>query len=236
MERDPVFYGRHIFEEALSRNVRISRVSVLNSETERWANDTVRRAKFTVAVERKGQVPPFLKDQNHQGLWFSCRHDFYHDFNSAQWLPRERVLLLNHLEDPQNLGALVRSAAAFGFGSIVHERERSVSVTPAAVRASAGLAFAVKFFKVSNLKLAVERLRQDDFSVIAIDGRASQSLYEFERPPRVAMVLGAEGSGIAPTLLRQCDEGLRIPMAPGVNSLNVAQAGAIAMAWLGDYR
>ena len=142
-----------------------------------------------------------------------------------------RVVLCNHLEDVQNLGALVRSAAAFGIDLVVHEDRRSAELTAAAVKASAGQAFRLSFLRVSSLGSCLADLRREGFESVALSAGASASIYKWQPAAKWAMVVGSEGSGIQASVLKVMDHVLEIPMSEGVESLNVAQAGSILLSW-----
>jgi len=184
-----------------------------------------------VKVPIHSHLPSALRNQSHQGVAFSCEHNFYENPRDVDFSRMSRILLCNHLEDVQNLGALVRSAAAFGVNLVVHEERRSVELTASAVKASAGQAFRLRFLKVTSLGSCLADLKREGFETVALSAGASQSIYRWQPQSRWALVVGSEGAGVQPSVLKAMDHVLEIPMSKGVESLNVAQAGSILLSW-----
>jgi 23S rRNA (guanosine2251-2'-O)-methyltransferase len=141
-----------------------------------------------------------------------------------------RVFLLDGITDPGNLGGILRSARAFGFDGVVLPVDRSCPVTGAVFRASAGAAAHVPVVQVTNLARAIERLQEAGFWLYAAEGTEGTEgtdLSEFTPAKRTAIVLGSEERGVRRLARERCDGAVRIPMAPGTESLNVSVAAGI---------
>lgn len=236
MAKSSFYFGRNPLVEALRSGVKVDEIFVESQESETWLRAVLRSEFEGVAVKVSTQFPRDLKRDGArtQGVAFRSDHRFYVDEADINWDKQKRVLLCNHIEDVQNLGALSRAAAAFGFGLVAHESQRSARVSEAVVRASMGLAFRIKFLEFSNLLPFVLRLQASGFSVFGLEANGEHSLFEwdFHSGDSLALVMGSESRGLAKPLERKLDFRLRIPMLKGVDSINVAQAGAIAMARL----
>ena len=144
------------------------------------------------------------------------------------------VLALDHIEDPRNLGALVRSAAAFGALGVVVPKDRGAPLTQAARAASAGASEFLDLVRVVNLPRALKELKELGFWVVAADAEDASPLKGFEFPERCVLVLGSEGRGLGREVARQADFRVSVRLAENspVSSLNVSNAGAIIMhAW-----
>jgi len=139
------------------------------------------------------------------------------------------ALVLDGVQDPRNLGAILRSARAFGVGGVVLPRDRSTGVTAAVVAASAGVLFALPVAQVPNLVRAMEMLKGAGFWLVGLVPRGGTPLGAFAAPSRPAVVAGGEGEGIRPLVGRSCDFLVSVPMAPGVDSLNVSVAVGVAL-------
>ena len=140
------------------------------------------------------------------------------------------VLALDKVEDPGNLGALIRSAAAFGARAVVAPRDHMAPLTPGALRAAAGAAEIVPLVRVTNLRRALEKLQKQGFWIVGADGDGSQTLAEFDFPQRTVLVLGSEGRGLSDIIKKNCDFILAVDQKRGaVSSLNVSVAGGIIM-------
>ena len=138
-----------------------------------------------------------------------------------------RVFLLDGVTDPQNLGAILRSARAFSFDGVIIPADRSCPVTGAVFRASAGAAAHVSVIQVKNIVRAIEQLKESGFWVYAAEGKSGIDLAGFKPAKRTAVLLGSEEKGIRRLALEKCDAALRIGMIPGMDSLNVSVAAGI---------
>ncbi len=139
------------------------------------------------------------------------------------------ALVLDGVQDPRNLGSILRTARALAVGGVVLPRDRSAGVTPAVVAASSGLLFGLPVVQVPNVARAMEALKGAGFWLIGLAPRGGTPLDRFAPPPKPALVAGGEGEGLRQLVARTCDFSVSIPMAPGVDSLNVSAAVAIAL-------
>jgi 23S rRNA (guanosine2251-2'-O)-methyltransferase len=139
------------------------------------------------------------------------------------------LLVLDGVTDPQNLGALVRSAHALGAQGVVIPKDRAAGITPAAFKAAAGALEHCPVARVTNLSRALEEMKERGIWTVALaaDGDKDLSAVDLREP--TALVLGSEGSGVRPLVRKTCDHVARIPMAGQVGSLNVSAAGAVAL-------
>ncbi|MBW2233350.1 MAG: RNA methyltransferase [Deltaproteobacteria bacterium] len=146
--------------------------------------------------------------------------------------PSRRLVALDGVEDPQNVGALARVADAAGIDGLILTRRRAPPLSPALARASAGAIEWLPVARVHNLGRALTTLKEAGFWVIGADPEASESLYELADPllsGDLVVVLGAEGKGIRTSIRGALDHPIRIPMLGEVASLNVATAGAVML-------
>jgi 23S rRNA (guanosine2251-2'-O)-methyltransferase len=139
------------------------------------------------------------------------------------------VLVLDSIEDPQNLGSLIRTAEACGIQGIILPKDRAAGITPAVVKASAGAVAHLPVARVTNLANTLEDLKKEGFWIVGADSRAEKSLYQMKFDMPVGLVIGSEGKGVRPLLLKKCDFTLSIPLKGKVSSLNAAIAGAVIL-------
>jgi 23S rRNA (guanosine2251-2'-O)-methyltransferase len=139
------------------------------------------------------------------------------------------LLALDGVEDPQNLGALLRVADGAGVDGVVLTERRSAPLSPVAVKASAGAAEHLRIARVVNLVRALEELKEHNLWIIGLDERGASDYDQFDLTGDCVLVLGREGAGLHDLVRRTCDHLLRIPMAGGVSSLNVSAAGAVVL-------
>lgn len=138
-------------------------------------------------------------------------------------------VILDGVTDPQNLGSLLRSAHAAGAWSVIARAKRSVGLTPAAVKASAGAAEHTPFITVPNLSVAIERLKKAGFWIMGANEKAETDYFDISLKGKLALVLGSEGKGISRLVAEKCDFLVRIPIEGTIFSLNVAIAGAVIL-------
>lgn len=139
------------------------------------------------------------------------------------------LLVLDGLQDPHNVGNLLRTAEAVGVFGVVLGQRRGVGITPAVVNASSGASEHLRIAQVVNLARAVEALKARDVWVAALHGAAEQTIYQADLRGRLALIVGGEGEGVHRLLRERADFVLRIPMRGQVASLNAATAGAVAL-------
>jgi 23S rRNA (guanosine2251-2'-O)-methyltransferase len=139
------------------------------------------------------------------------------------------VVVLDGIQDPHNLGALIRSAASAGAECVIIPRDRAAGVTATAEKVAAGAAETVPIAQVTNIAVTLEQLKTAGFWIYGADEKSSQSLYRQKLTGNIALVIGGEGEGIRPLVRKKCDVVFSIPLAGGVGSLNASVAGGIAM-------
>ncbi|MCA1826147.1 MAG: 23S rRNA (guanosine(2251)-2'-O)-methyltransferase RlmB [Myxococcales bacterium] len=139
------------------------------------------------------------------------------------------LLVLDGVTDPQNLGALVRSAHALGAGGVVLPKDRAAGVTPAVFKAAAGALEHCPIARVTNLARTIDQMKEAGVWTVALAADGDKDLESLDLSGPIALVLGSEGSGVRPLVRKTCDHVARIWMSGKVGSLNVAAAGAIAL-------
>jgi len=139
------------------------------------------------------------------------------------------LLVLDGIQDPQNLGAMLRTAETAGVQGIVILRDRAAGVTPAAVRASAGAAEHLRVARVGNLASFLARLKSGGLWVVGADANGGQELFTADLRGPLALVIGGEGRGLRPLTRSRCDLVVRIPQAGQVGSLNASAAAAVCL-------
>lgn len=232
-----VLYGVHPVEEALrAGRRRFDHVLVARERhDERLARlvAACREAGVRVRQEPREQLTQIAGTAAHQGVVAMVRAAEFlaiEDlFEAAEPGSRRLVLALDGVEDPQNLGALLRVADGAGVDGVLVTERRSAPLSPVAVKASAGAAEHLRIARVVNLVRALEDLKEKNLWVIGLDERGTTDYDQFDLTGDCVLVLGREGAGLHDLVRRTCDHLLRIPMAGGVSSLNVSTAGAVVL-------
>jgi 23S rRNA (guanosine2251-2'-O)-methyltransferase len=143
--------------------------------------------------------------------------------------PRRLLVAADGIEDPQNLGALMRAAAGAGVDGLLLPARRSAGLTAAVERVSAGALEHVRIARVGNLAQALEQCRDAGWWIVGLDAAAPVAIWQFDLKPPTVVVVGGEGRGLHTLIRARCDVLVRIPLAPGVSSLNAAMAAGIAL-------
>lgn len=238
-----IIEGRNAVAEALRARMPLKRIAISSTpepggagpiaEIERLA----RTAKVRVERVPKRDLDRLSERGAHQGViaeassyQFSSLTDIIAATARAD---SALVVVLDHVTDPGNLGAIARTAEVVGAAGLVVPKKRSAAITPAAWKAAAGALAHVAIAQEANVVQSLGRLKEAGFWVAGAAGEADQVVWDAPLTGKIALVVGSEGAGMARLTREQCDFLVRLPQAGKVGSLNVAQATtAIAYEWL----
>ena len=229
-----ILYGLHPVEEALRSGSRqFDHVCVARERHDQRLQkviDACREGGVRLRFEPKEELTRLARTPSHQGIVAVVRTREFLDLEDLLTGPEPRLLLaLDGIEDPQNLGALLRTADASGVDGVLFTERRAAPLSPVAVKASAGAAEHVRIARVVNLVRSLEQLKQQNIWCVGLDERGTTSYDGYDFTSNTVIVLGREGDGLHELVRRTCDHLLRIPMAGAVSSLNVSAAGAIVL-------
>jgi 23S rRNA (guanosine2251-2'-O)-methyltransferase len=244
-----VLYGLHPVEEAVRSGARRLDCVMIARERgdarlQRLAQ-LCRDAGLRVTLESRDQLTRMARTDAHQGVLALVRERTFltiedlltpHpisnkiDGNSEEaQSPHRFFLALDGIEDPHNLGALLRTADGAGIDGVILPERRSAPVSATVAKTSAGASEHVRIARVTNLVRALEQMKQANVWVLGLDERGSPDYMDFDFRIDCVLVLGREGEGLHDLVKKTCDHLLRIPMAGAVPSLNVSVAGAVVM-------
>jgi 23S rRNA (guanosine2251-2'-O)-methyltransferase len=232
-----VLYGLHPVEEAIRSGSRqLDHVSVARERRDERLERLIelcRTAGVRVSLEPRDQLTRLARTDAHQGVLAIVRERKFlgvEDLLAPQDTLQHRFFLaLDGVEDPHNLGALLRTADGAGVDGVILPERRSAPVTATVAKTSAGASEHVRIARVTNLVRALEQMKQKNVWVLGLDERGSPDYMDFDFKTDCVLVLGREGAGLHDLVKKTCDHLLRIPMAGQVSSLNVSVAGAVVM-------
>ncbi len=189
-----------------------------------------RQAGVRVEVLPKAKLEELARSANHQNLVAEAAE--FADADLQDVLPDGRVplvLVLDSVQDPHNLGALIRSAECFGATGVVIPQDRAAAVTGVVEKSSAGATERLPVARVVNLARALDELKERGVWVTGLAGEGTDLIGAVDLTDPSALVIGAEGSGLRPNIRKACDRLARIPMSGRTPSLNASVAGALAL-------
>lgn len=213
-----------------------------------------KRVMFQSGADAKQEMYQYVKDQGINSESFDSRHmpkgvpkdavhqgvvaeiyqegimqDFDEFIKDLEVTPQTGLLVLGEVQDPQNVGSMIRSAAAFGISGILIPTHKQAKVNATVIKVSVGMAFRIPLVSIGNVNQTLADLKKAGFWIYGLDGESKQSITTevFDAP--TVLVVGNEGEGIRPKTKEACDILLSIPMEPECESLNAGTSTAIAM-------
>jgi 23S rRNA (guanosine2251-2'-O)-methyltransferase len=231
-------YGRKPVLEALrSGNRTVTRLYLLQGSRDAILDQIESHAKakgIPINMETRHRLDTMAGNEHHQGV-VALAEDFkYAELEDLLEQARQKnepafLVLLDEIEDPQNLGAIIRSADAAGAHGVVIPKHRAAEVNATVIKASAGAAEHLPSVKVTNLNETIRSLKEANVWVVGTDGEAKKNFYEYDFRQPVAIIIGNEGTGLRRLVRENCDELVKIPMAGKMSSLNASVAAALVM-------
>lgn len=234
---EEIIIGRNACLEALRTPMAVKRLFLARGiqKDERVEQICALAAKKGIPVEERdrGEIESMARNKAHQGVLLEAKSYEYKDLQDvleACSSPLPLFVAADNLTDPQNLGAIIRSAAAFGADGVIIPHRRNAGVNAACWKASAGACAFVNVIRVENLNLALEKLKARGYAVVGLDGEGEKEVGKtgFELDPLV-IVAGCEGKGISRLTRSKCDIEAKIAIEERMESLNVSVATAIAL-------
>jgi 23S rRNA (guanosine2251-2'-O)-methyltransferase len=220
----------------LSAKAPISRLFVSDRDDARMQEllALANRCKVPVEVRSRKDLDQMSQDGVHQGVVAEfVGPSSFSEMHLDSLLEAETqppfLLALDGIQDPHNIGAILRSAEIFGVSACISSKDRSGDLTAVARKVASGGAELVPFIQVTNLVRTLKNLQENDYWIIGMAGEGSASIYQFAPPGKVCLVLGSEGDGLRRLTRDTCDELCHIPMYGNIESLNVSVAAGIAL-------
>ncbi|MBN2298363.1 MAG: 23S rRNA (guanosine(2251)-2'-O)-methyltransferase RlmB [Deltaproteobacteria bacterium] len=220
-----IIYGKNPVKEALVTGSRKFFEIMISRESADDITSLVRG--IPVHTLPKQELEKISKTRFHQGIVAKVSRYRYAPLSSLFELPV--VVLLDSVEDPQNLGAIIRSAYTLAEAGVIIPENRAASITPAVVKASAGATEHAKIARVTNLRMAAKELKKAGYWIVGLDAGSTLPLREIPSYEKTALLVGGEDTGIRTGMEKEVDVLAHIPMKGTFNSLNVSNSAAIGM-------
>ena len=227
--------GLHCIDELVKHSPdRILKVFAAKNVLQKQIAKALNREKIPIILKDKNSLTTLVQSDSHQSIVAEVEAPQSYDLKDFLLNLRDKdkscLLLLDNINDPQNLGAIFRAADCFGVDALIWSKNRGTDITPVVSKVSSGASELVPSIKVSNLAQVLPLLQNEGFEVIstALDSTAI-SLFDYKFQAKTAIVLGSEGRGVQPLILKKCDKIVYIPMFGKIDSLNVSQAAAVTL-------
>ena len=220
-----IVFGKNVFKEVVSNEVKIKKVILSNNFNDDEIVDYIKSNNINVTYLDKNEMDKKYKG-NHQGIVLDIEDYKYHNIEEAY--TSNFIVMLDHLEDPHNFGAIIRTCEAAGVDFIIIPKDRSVQINSTVMKVSAGALNNMKIIEVSNLGNAIDKLKENGFWIYATD-MDGENYSDIKYDSKTVLVIGNEGNGISKLISKKSDFIISIPMIGKINSLNASVAAGIAI-------
>ncbi len=239
MKQDKIYiYGKHALTEALKNSPQSIKKVFLASEDDKALISLLAKHNISYGKLGKGELAGDVNENaTHQGVIGLISLDRlvapYEQFiKNLQVTKDTSLVIMGELQDPHNVGAIIRSAAAFGVSGVLMPEHNQAPITGAVVKVSAGMAFRIPLVRIGNINTVIRDLKERGFWVYGLDGEAKTSIVDESFDAPTVFILGNESKGIREKTAELCDVMLSIPMHPQCESMNVASSTSVALyAW-----
>lgn len=220
-------YGKNVATELLEKNKKIYKAIIYENFNDKFIISELQKRNIPIKTMTKKQIDEFAKG-NHQGIILSIPDYKFADLDEL--VPKHDkqpfIVILDHLEDPHNFGAIIRTCEAAGVDGIIIPKDRSVDINSTVMKTSAGALDNIKICMVTNLNKTIKDLKNKGYWIIGTDMiGTSYDKIDYNMP--IALIVGNEGKGMSRLVKESCDFIATIPMNGKVNSLNASVATGI---------
>ena len=219
-------YGRNVAKEILSGNKKINKITIIEDFSDKDILSLIEKRNIKPICLKKNEFSRFDKF-SHQGIILDIEDFCYSDYTEFLNVENAKVVVLDHLEDPHNLGAIIRTCEAAGITGIIIPKDRSVEVNSTVMKTSAGAVENIKIAQVVNIANVLDELKDNGFWVVGTKMESDTDYRDIDYTGKVALVIGNEGNGMSNLVSKKCDYITKIPMYGKVNSLNASVAAGI---------
>lgn len=219
-------YGRNVALEVLKKPKNVQKVLLQDGFDDKKILSLLEKSKIPIFIKSKKEID-HLAEGVHQGIILYVRDYQYYPLAEVVNEETSFLVILDHLEDPHNFGAIIRTCEAAGVDGIIIPKDRQVQVNATVMKTSVGTLDTMKIFRVANLSSTIDYLKKNDFWVVGTALEDSVDYRSIDYSGKIALVIGNEGVGISELVRKKCDFIAKIPMYGTTNSLNASVASGI---------
>lgn len=219
-------YGRNVAKELLENGKDVKKIFLQDNFDDKKIISLIEKLKISVEIKTKREMD-HLCNGLHQGIILDIRDYQYSKLDDVLKKNPNFVVILDHLEDPHNFGAIIRTSEAAGVDAIIIPKDRQVPVNSTVMKTSAGALSNMEIVSVSNLVQAINKLKDNGFWVVGTAMENAIDYKDIDYSSKIALIIGNEGKGMSRLVMDSCDYIAKIPMVGKINSLNASVASGI---------
>lgn len=244
MKQNKIYiYGKHAVAEALANNPQaVKKVYLSPKQEDGHLRGLIKKTGVNVSDLGNEKLPGVDSNTTHQGVigvisLLDLLIPFKTFLGKLEIKDNTSLVILGEVQDPHNVGAVIRSSAAFGVAGVLMPEHNQSPITGAVVKVSAGMTFALPIVSISNINQAIRELKEAGFTIYGLEGGNNTMTTEEDFSGPSAFILGNEGSGLRPKTREYCDKLLSIPIHGRCESLNAAVSASVALyAWSAKHK
>ena len=229
--------GRNAVTELLKSDKTVNKLMIQKGERQGSINEIIKLAKnkkIIITEVDKNKLDQLSETKHHQGVIAFVSPIEYKELDDIFELAKERneapfILIADEIEDPHNLGALIRSAECAGCHGVIIPKRRAVAVTEVVAKTSVGATEYVPIVRVNNINETIRELKDRGVWIVGTDGSAKVTYYDQDMTGSIAIIIGSEGRGMNKLTMENCDFLVKIPMMGKITSLNASVSGGIVL-------
>lgn len=220
-----IVFGKNVAKEIISTNIKINKVYLARQFNEKEIIDYLNKNNIRIEYMDKNIMDKKYRG-NHQGIVLDIEDYKYYKLEDAY--NSDFIVMLDHLEDPHNFGAIIRTCEAAGVDYIIIPKNRSVEINSTVMKVSVGALNNMKIIETNSLSTAIDKLKENGFWIYTTD-MDGENYTDIEYDKKTVLVIGAEGTGVSRLVQEKSDFVVSIPMTGKINSLNASVAAAIVI-------
>ena len=219
-------YGRNVAKDILKKGEKVEKIFLQENFNDKEIISLIENSKIVVFYKKKREIDNLCSGV-HQGILLFIPDYQYSNINTFLNKNEEKVVILDHIEDPHNLGAIIRTCEAAGKKSVINPKDRQVQVNATVMKTSVGTLDNVNIVQVTNLSNTIDKLKENGYWIVGTALKDSVDYRDIDYTGKIALIVGNEGTGISNLVMKKCDFIAKIPMYGETNSLNASVATGI---------
>ena len=219
-------YGRKVAKDIIKKGEKVEKIFLQENFNDKEIISLIENSKIVVFYKKKREIDNLCSGV-HQGILLFIPDYQYSNINTFLNKNEEKVVILDHIEDPHNLGAIIRTCEAAGIKSVIIPKDRQVQVNATVMKTSVGTLDNVNIVQVTNLSNTIDKLKENGYWIVGTALKDSVDYRDIDYTGKIALIVGNEGTGISNLVMKKCDFIAKIPMYGETNSLNASVATGI---------